>query len=58
MFVCICNALRETEVRSVVRERAAGCAQSAYAALGCRPQCGQCLPHAQEIVREEQARAA
>lgn len=49
MVVCICNSIRESEVRDAVRNGAT-CARSAYAQLGRRPRCGQCLPFAREIV--------
>ena len=52
MVVCICNDIRETEVRDAVR-KGAGSVYSAYRALGRRPKCGQCLPYARSIVDEE-----
>jgi bacterioferritin-associated ferredoxin len=54
VIVCVCNALRESQVRTAARS-VTGCAKAAYAELGCKPQCGQCLPFAQAIVRQEQA---
>ncbi|WBO23375.1 (2Fe-2S)-binding protein [Sphingomonas abietis] len=56
MVVCVCNALREQEVREAARS---GCRDplSAYAALGCRPRCGQCVPFARELIANEQAAA-
>lgn len=54
MYICICNAIRETDLR-----RAATCckgdAEATYATLGKRPNCGQCLEEAQEIIEEERA---
>nr|WP_078056252.1 (2Fe-2S)-binding protein [Pacificimonas flava] len=52
MVVCSCNALRERDVRSAARG-GAGCPKSAYAALGCRAQCGRCLPFARDLIRAE-----
>lgn len=52
MVVCVCNAIREADVRDAVR-RGATCPRSAYEALGRRPRCGQCLPFARSIVAEE-----
>jgi bacterioferritin-associated ferredoxin len=52
MIVCVCNAIREDELRAIARQ-GAPCARSAYKALGCEPQCGTCLPCAREIVEEE-----
>ncbi|GMN13704.1 bacterioferritin-associated ferredoxin [Altererythrobacter sp. MTPC7] len=52
MYVCICNAIRETELRRVAR-RTNGDAEAAYAALGKRPNCGSCLNEADAILFEE-----
>ncbi|WBY17511.1 (2Fe-2S)-binding protein [Erythrobacteraceae bacterium WH01K] len=52
MYVCICNAIRETELRRVAR-RTNGDAEAAYAALGKRPNCGSCLDEADAILFEE-----
>lgn len=52
MYVCICNAIRETDLRSAAR-RCPGDAETVYAALGRTPQCRQCLDEAEEIIVEE-----
>lgn len=52
MYVCICNAIREKDLRCAAR-RLDGDAQAVYAALGCTPQCGQCLEDAEDIIAEE-----
>ncbi len=57
MIVCSCNALREAQVREMARS-GARCEKQAYRDLGCRPQCGQCLPFARQIVHDEAARLA
>ncbi len=49
MVVCVCNSIRESDVRDAVR-KGATCPRSAYASLGLRPRCGQCLPFAREVV--------
>ena len=49
MYVCICNAIRETELRAVARA-VPGDATQVYAALGRTPQCRQCLDEAGEII--------
>jgi bacterioferritin-associated ferredoxin len=56
MIVCICNAIRETEVREAARNGAA-CANSAYRQLGRKARCGQCIPFAREIIATERATA-
>ena len=57
MIVCVCNALREKQVRATARA-CTGPVGQVYAELGCKPKCGQCLPFARELVREERAQAA
>lgn len=52
MYVCICNAIRETDLRSAAR-RCGGDAETVYAALGRTPQCRQCLEEAEDIIAEE-----
>ncbi len=52
MYVCICNAIRESDLRLVAR-RCAGDAEDCYATLGKRPACGTCLDRAEDIVFEE-----
>lgn len=52
MIVCICNAIREDELRTAARA-GAPCPRIAFAHLGCQPQCGTCLCHAQDVIDEE-----
>jgi bacterioferritin-associated ferredoxin len=56
MIVCVCNAIREDEVRKAAREGAV-CTRSVYRAIGRKPRCGQCLPFAKEIIAAERATA-
>ncbi len=56
MYVCICNAIREGELRNIAR-RVPGDAVACYAAMGKQPNCGQCLVEADEVVREEREMA-
>ena len=57
MIVCVCNAIREDEVRAAAREGATE-PFAAYKSLGCEPQCGCCLGCAQEVIDEERAKPA
>lgn len=57
MYICVCNAIRECELRRAAL-RAAGDAEAVYAALGKRPNCGQCLDEADEIITQERTLAA
>ena len=52
MYVCVCNAIRENELRHAARN-VAGDVEAVYEALGCQPQCCMCLEEAAEIVIEE-----
>lgn len=54
MVVCICNAIRERDVRTAARN---GCrtAYQAYRTMGCEAKCGQCVPVARAIIDEERA---
>ncbi|APE27143.1 (2Fe-2S)-binding protein [Aurantiacibacter gangjinensis] len=54
MYTCICNAIKECELRKAARQHRGG-AESVYAKLGKRPNCGQCLEEANEVIEEERA---
>ncbi|MBK8374242.1 (2Fe-2S)-binding protein [Sphingorhabdus sp.] len=49
MIVCVCNAIREKELREAAschRERPT----DVYARLGRKPKCGQCLSFARDVI--------
>ncbi|MCC7393636.1 MAG: (2Fe-2S)-binding protein [Sphingomonadaceae bacterium] len=52
MILCVCNALREDDVRAAARSGAT-CPNSAYRSLGRRPKCGTCVPAARELIAAE-----
>jgi len=54
MIVCVCNAIREAEVREAVRS-GADSPRDAYASVGRRIRCGQCLPFARDVIADERA---
>ena len=56
MVVCVCNAIREGQVREAARGGATSACQ-AYRALGRQPKCGQCVSFARAIIDEERAAA-
>jgi bacterioferritin-associated ferredoxin len=56
MIVCVCNAIRESEVRAAARA-GASCPTSAYRSRGAKPRCGQCFSFAREIIAAERATA-
>lgn len=51
MYICVCNAIRETDLRRAARCLDGG-AEELYAALGKVPQCCQCLEEAECLVAE------
>ncbi|MCX7284294.1 MAG: (2Fe-2S)-binding protein [Novosphingobium sp.] len=55
MYICICNAIREKDIRSAARCQAGG-AEDIYGSMGYRPQCRQCLEDAEDIIADERAR--
>ena len=57
MIICVCNAIREDELRAAAREGATE-PLGAYKSLGCEPQCGCCLDYAQEVIDDERHNAA
>lgn len=52
MYVCICNAIRECELRKAARTNR-GDAEALYLGLGRPPQCRQCIDDAEDIVADE-----
>jgi bacterioferritin-associated ferredoxin len=55
MYVCICNAIREADIRVMARSVHGG-PEDIYAALGRTPRCRQCLDHAEHVIAEERSR--
>ena len=60
MIVCSCNVLTDRAIRTVLdtdlpkRPRTAG---QVYKCMGCRPECGRCLPTIQRIIVDHGAGA-
>jgi len=54
MIVCICNAIREDDVKAAAR-RGCPCPDSAFRSLGCEFQCGSCRDHAEDLILTERA---
>ena len=52
MYICVCNAIKECELREAARCHA-GDPDTVYEKLGKRPQCGTCLDEAAQILIEE-----
>jgi bacterioferritin-associated ferredoxin len=43
MYVCLCNALTDRQVKQAATSAGTTKPSSVYAACGCRAQCGQCV---------------
>jgi bacterioferritin-associated ferredoxin len=54
MYICICNAIREKDLRNAARCHA-GDAETLYEQLGHIPRCCQCLHDADVLVASERA---
>lgn len=58
MYVCICNGLTEKRVRAAAQEAGERrCARTVYKHMGCKPQCGLCLPFAESVIAKDDASA-
>ena len=56
MVVCVCNAIKEKDLRAAV-QGGADKPSKVYAQLGRKPKCGQCLSFAESIIKSEVATA-
>ena len=56
MYICICNAIRDTDLREAALD-CIGDAESIYARLGRSPRCRQCLDQAAMVINEARADA-
>lgn len=52
MIVCSCNFIREQQIREAARDGIV-VIEDVYEHLGCAPNCCQCFPFAEQIIREE-----
>jgi bacterioferritin-associated ferredoxin len=56
MYVCLCNALTERQVRHAA-STSDGSAESVYRSFGTQPKCGKCVPTVECILRDLMAKA-
>jgi len=49
MYVCICNAIRQSQIVAAARN-GAGTVEAAYAACDAQIQCGQCREDAHDVI--------
>jgi len=57
MVVCICNEIREKDVREAARNGARS-ARCVFRQAGCKPKCAQCVTFAETIIASEHAALA
>ena len=51
MYICLCNALTDREIRAQC-SGAGGSVAMVYRGLGCEPQCGKCVPLVRQMLRD------
>jgi bacterioferritin-associated ferredoxin len=51
MYICLCNAITDRDLRAQSAEGATSVAM-VYRALGCQPQCGKCVPFVRQLLRQ------
>jgi bacterioferritin-associated ferredoxin len=56
MYICICNAIKVSDLRAAALE-APGTAEQLYCRMGREPMCRQCLEEAELIVSNTRAAA-
>jgi bacterioferritin-associated ferredoxin len=57
MYICLCNGFTDGKVRKVARNGECSVSE-VYRALGCKPQCGKCVPLVRDLIRAEASVAA
>jgi bacterioferritin-associated ferredoxin len=55
MYVCVCNALKETDVRAAAQSGGSTHPRDVYASLGCTIDCGACARHARSVIDDARA---
>jgi bacterioferritin-associated ferredoxin len=54
MYICLCNAITDRDVRA--HGAGGNCSVAmVYRALGCQPQCGKCVPYIRQLLRQPEA---
>ncbi|HJU15859.1 MAG TPA: (2Fe-2S)-binding protein [Stellaceae bacterium] len=51
MYICLCNALTDRQIRTQCEGEDTSVAM-VYRALGATPQCGKCVPLVRQILRQ------
>lgn len=51
MYVCLCNALTDRQIRAAIEQGGARTPAQVFRRLGCAPRCGKCLPMVVQMTR-------
>jgi bacterioferritin-associated ferredoxin len=57
VYVCLCNALTDRQVKQAAATAGTTKPSNVYAACGCRAQCGQCVKALVALLRGEEPTA-
>jgi bacterioferritin-associated ferredoxin len=52
MYVCVCNAIRESDIRRCVTDKGARTPMEVFRAMGASPQCRMCIPDIRQLVQD------
>lgn len=52
MYICICNGIKDSQVRTAAQD-GAGTVGQVFRAHGCKPDCAQCVGCMRDILEEE-----
>lgn len=52
MYICVCNAIKDHEVRHAVNQGATTPGKI-FKSHGCRANCGQCVNHMRDVIEDE-----
>lgn len=52
MYVCICNGIKEKDVRAAVNS-GADTVSRVFKSQGCKPECGNCIGCMRDIMEDE-----
>jgi bacterioferritin-associated ferredoxin len=52
MYTCVCHALRERDVRRIIREESACTPAEIFKAVDAEPCCGLCVPDMKVLLNE------
>lgn len=53
MWICVCNSIRERDMREAITTKQLTDADDVYDAFDCQPKCGKCRPTICRLIDEE-----